>query len=128
MKRLNALLALALVIWFALACSGIFTKLNAEKKKEAEKVAKVGKYKVLQIKKDNPHNTAACECASKYAIIVDPVEERADQQNLCIGAGHSDLDNYAALNKGDVVTFEVSDTLLDLDCSESPASFLRIKK
>jgi hypothetical protein len=127
-RILNVLLALCLVVAFVLGCKSLATKMNPEVKAKAEKVAKTGRYQVLQVTRDNRHNTEGCECASKVELILNPLDERADQQNLCVGSGASNLSEYDALQKGDVVKFEVSDTLLDIDCSESPSSFLKVKK
>ncbi|MEO6394044.1 MAG: hypothetical protein ABIP75_19475, partial [Pyrinomonadaceae bacterium] len=128
MRIRNMFLALGLVVAVALGCNSLFSKMNAEVKTKAEKVAKFGKYRVLRVTRDNSHNTQGCECASKVAIVFDPIEQKEDQQNFCVSSSASNVGEYDSLEKGDVVSFEVSESLLDMNCSESPSSFLKVKK
>jgi len=128
MKFLNATMAMSLVILALCACNSTLSKLNGEVKEKAQKVAAGGKYKVVDIKKDNPHNTAGCECASKLAMVFQPDDQTKDQVLLCIGKSHSALSDYADLNKGDRLQFDVSDSMLDNDCTGNEATFLKVKK
>ena len=113
----------------------MMSKLNSGVKADAEKVASGGKYKVTQastrqqVDKGQGTSEAPCTCNQNLWLRVQPLTgASSNSQAFCLSKNHEQLVDYAALRQGDVVSFELSENMLDTECNGSPSTFLKIKK
>ena len=111
------------------------SKLNSGVKADAEKMAAGGKFKVTQastrqqVDKGQGTAEAPCTCDQTLWLRLQPVAGSSiNTQTFCLSKNHEQLVDYAALRQGDVVSFELSEKMLDSECNGSPSTFLKIKK
>jgi hypothetical protein len=103
-------------------------KANPEMKAKASTIASSGEYSAGDITTDNAKGTGGCECASKVLIKFQPGDKSMAPFSLCVGKAHPGVADFEAIHSGDLVQFVASDTPLDGECSDNPASYLRVKK
>ena len=117
------------------SCNSIMSKLNSGVKEDARKLASAGKYRVLETTTSKQVDTgqgtreSACTCNQTLWLHVQSVSAGTnDWRSLCLSKDHEQLIDYAALRQGDIVSFELSDNMLDMECNGSPSTFLKLKK
>lgn len=135
MKRQLILVLASSVCLLLISCSSMMSKLNSGVKSDAEKFVSGGKYKVTQASTRKQVDTgqgtdeAPCTCIQTFWLRVQPITgASSNSQVLCLSKNHEQLVDYAALRQGDVVSFEISDNMLDTECNGSPSTFLKVKK
>ena len=135
MKQLLVFVLASLACLLLISCNSMMSKLNSGVKADAEKFASGGKYRVTQastrkqVDRGQGTDEAPCTCNQTLWLRVQPVTgATSDSQAFCLSQSHGQLVDYAALRQGDVVSFELSDNMLDTECNGSPSTFLKVKK
>lgn len=135
MKIIRAVVIVFLLITSLVSCTSLTSKLNSGVKEEAIKVASAGKYRVIettttkQVDTGQGTSEAPCTCNQKLWLRIQPVSgSPSDRNSLCLGKDHEQLIEYAALRQGDIISFEPSEHMLDMECNGNASTFLRLKK
>lgn len=135
MKRLLIFVLASSICLLLISCNSTMSSLNSGVKSDAEKIASGGKYKIVKASTRKEVDTgqgteeAPCTCNQTFWLRVQPLTGASSNlQTFCLSKSHEQLVDYAALRQGDVVSFELSENMLDTECNGSPSTFLKIKK